>query len=376
MLEFNFGEYTTRVFISRRVCDIDQIAADMNPQTDSSRRFAENCLVICDENTSYIADKICGSHKTPRCVLKSGEEVKNWDSVELILKTAHEAGLGRDSCYIGAGGGVAGDLAGFASSIYMRGCSLVLVSTTLLGMTDASVGGKTGFNIFGIKNFAGSFYPARNVYLPLDCLATLPEKEWKSGFAEIIKTAVLDGDDFLDQLSIINGNVTGKPLIENGQLSIKNSLDNELLDKLVERAVIFKGSVVSEDLRESGRRAILNLGHTFGHALEASCGLGNVSHGEAVAWGIVRACELGRFLGITPGKRAQRITDLIKSFGYEVSSPHPLVSSADLFFQAMNSDKKKKKMKLTFIVPDADSAVPVTLDSQKDIKSLKKIITG
>ncbi|MDR0504043.1 MAG: 3-dehydroquinate synthase [Treponema sp.] len=355
MLQFNFGEYTTRVFISREIPGLDKIAADVDPQPDSSE-LKSNLFFICDENTGYIADKICGSFIAPRCVLKSGEESKTWDSVELILEAARKASCGRDSYFIGVGGGVIGDLAGFAASIYMRGCRFMIVSTTLLGMTDASVGGKTGFNLSGIKNLAGSFYPARNVYMPLECLSTLPEKELKSGFAEMIKTAILDSDDFLEQLSI------------------KNYLDHELPADLIERAVTYKGAIVSEDFRESGRRMLLNLGHTFAHALESAAGLGEISHGEAVAWGIARACELGVMLGITPAQRAEKIIKLIKSYGYIVSSPHPLVSDTEAFFNAIKSDKKKKNAKLTFIVPGTESAVPVTMETENDFKLLYKVL--
>jgi 3-dehydroquinate synthase len=344
-LEFKFGEYTTRVFISREIPLLEKI-------TDSP----SNALVICDENTSAIADKICGNENIARCILKSGEENKNWDAVLRILFCAFEAGLGRDALFIAVGGGVIGDIVGFASSIYMRGCRFTLVSTTLLGMVDASVGGKTGFDLFDIKNLAGSFYPAGEVYIPADCLATLPEKEWKSGFAELIKTAVLSGGDFLDELSLVKKD------------------DSQLL-KCIEKAVLYKGGIVSEDLRESGKRKLLNLGHTFAHALEAAAGLGKITHGEAVAWGMVRCCELGIALGITPKPRAEKIINLIKSFNYDCTCPHPLCGSADAFFNAMKSDKKKKQGQLTFIVPDEKSAQIVVLEeNQYDL--IKKIISG
>jgi 3-dehydroquinate synthase len=344
-LEFKFDEYITRVLISNTIPSVEEI-------TDSF----DKALVVCDENTSAIADKICGEHKLPRCQLKSGEENKNWASVEKILGAAHEAALGRDAFFIACGGGVIGDLAGFAASIYMRGCRFVLVSTTLLGMVDASVGGKTGFDLFEIKNLIGSFYPAQAVYIPVDCLSTLPEKEWKSGFAELIKTAVLSGDDFLDELSSVKA-------------------DNGTLLKCIEKAVMYKGGIASEDLRESGKRMLLNLGHTFGHALESCAGLGNISHGEAVAWGIARACELGLELGITPEPRAQKIKSLLDAFGYDCSCPHPLAGGGGALLSAMKSDKKKKQGKLNFIVPDEQSARIVSISGEQE-KIIEKIING
>jgi 3-dehydroquinate synthase len=240
----------------------------------------------------------------------------------------------------------------------MRGCRLVLVPTTLLSIVDASIGGKTGFDLFGVKNLAGSFYPAEIVYMPVESLSTLPEREWKSGLAELIKTAILSGDDFLDMLA---------------ETTNKNSLEKDVLLKCIERAVLYKGTVTSEDFRESGKRALLNLGHTFGHALEAAAGLGSLTHGEAVAWGIIQSCALGLSLGITPLKRAEKIKSVISHFGYDCSCPHRLASS-DIFKTAMNSDKKKKQGKMTFIVPDEKSAKIVDIEPDK-INIVEKILT-
>jgi 3-dehydroquinate synthase len=355
-VQFTFGEYTTTVSIDRKVPGIDQITAD----TGSSM-----FLVVCDEHTSAIADKVC-IDSLPRCLLKSGEDCKTWDAVKAILCAAHEAGLGRDGVFIGVGGGVIGDVTGFAASVYMRGCRLALVTTTLLGMVDASIGGKTGFDLFGIKNLAGSFYPAQRVYMPLDCLATLPAAEWKSGMAELIKTAVLDGDDFLDALAAMAayGFADPAPYLEGN------------LRQCIDRAVGYKGRIVSEDPRESGKRMLLNLGHTFGHALEAAAGLGKITHGEAAAWGIARSCELGYALGITTRRRAEKIISLIASFGYYHGAVHPLSGGTDSFLTALECDKKKQCGKLTFIVPDAHSAVPVTIVSEKEKNVLLKIING
>ena len=361
-MNFKVGEYNTNVFFSKEIPGIEKIAADLGFCAENFRP-----LIIADENTSVIAAKICGKIDLPMCLLKSGEENKNWQTVQEILSTASEASLGRDGIFIGIGGGVIGDLTGFASSIYMRGCRLVLVSTTLLGMVDASVGGKTGFDLFGIKNLAGSFYPAENVYIPLDCLKSLPSKEWKSGMAELVKTAVLDGDDFLEMLADIGTGVFSDP---------RKFLEGDLLYKCIERAVLYKGAIVTEDLRESGKRMLLNLGHTFGHALEAAAGLGRISHGEAVAWGIIRSCELGLALGITPRARAEKIKKVIDSFGYDCSCPHPLTANTDLILKAMFSDKKKKQGKITFIVPDEKSARPFVPGSEAEMKTAEKIING
>ena len=360
-MDFKLGEYSTKVFLSREIPCLEKISGDLGLGSEEFKP-----LLVADENTREIAAKIIGNADIPLCLLKSGEENKNWMAVHEILSAAVNAGLGRDGIFIGIGGGVIGDLCGFASSIYMRGCRLVLVSTTLLGMVDASVGGKTGFDLFGIKNLAGSFYPAQSVYIPVDCLKTLPPKELKSGMAELLKTAVLAGDDFLELLAEIGTGVFSSP---------DAFLEGELLYKSIERAVLYKGAIVTEDLRESGKRMLLNLGHTFGHALEAAAGLGKLSHGEAVAWGIIRSCELGLALGITPRERAEKIKKVITSFDYELSCPHPLAGT-DLILKAMLSDKKKKNGKITFIVPDEKSARPYACQSEADLKIAEKIING
>ena len=354
-MTYQFNEFSTKIFITGKVPSIEKIAGDLNISVN-------NILVVADENTVPIVKTMCGGVNVPVCVLKSGEENKNWQSAEKILKAAKDASLGRDGLLLGTGGGVIGDICAFAASVYMRGCRLALAATTLLAMVDSSVGGKTGFDLFGIKNLAGTFYPAQAVYMPLDALNTLPQKEFKSGFAELIKTAVLSGGDFLEQLSVLHSRLPVKCNLTGGNLT-----ENVLLLDCIKRAVEYKAGIVSEDLRESGKRMLLNLGHTFAHALESAAGLGNISHGEAVAWGIVRACELGRAAGITPDKRAEKITDLIKSSGYEHTYPHPLAKDTSFLLDAMKSDKKNKDRKLTFIVPDAESARIISIEDDKKI---------
>ncbi|MDR0323594.1 MAG: 3-dehydroquinate synthase [Treponema sp.] len=347
-MEFVFDNYNTKIFFSREIKKIENIDTG-------------NTIVIADENTFPIAKRIFGEQNIIFCRLKSGEENKNWQSVETIIKTAENAGLGRDGLFIGVGGGLIGDLAGFAASIYMRGCKLILVSTTLLAMADASIGGKTGFNISGIKNLVGSFYPAREVIMPLECLASLAQREWKSGFAELIKTSILCGDDFMEMLADFAPNDFSNPAV---------LLEGEKLFNCIKKAAVFKGEIVSEDMHDFGKRAILNLGHTFGHALEAASGF-NITHGEAVAWGIYQSCLLGSSLGITPRRRAEKIKSLLESFGYDCSSPHPLAASPS-FKNAFIHDKKKKQ-NMTFIIPDEKSARAVTVKGE-EMKLAEKIL--
>ena len=330
-MTFKFGEFTTKINISQELPKLN----------------IPNSLIICDENTKQYAEKLCAS--APLCVIKSGEENKTWDTVLQILRNAKSAGLGRDGVFVGVGGGVIGDLTSFAASIYMRGCRLQLVATTLLAMVDASVGGKTGFDLFDIKNLAGSFYPAEIVYMPMETLKTLPEKEYKSGLAELIKTKILSGSNLC---------ALAHPSVSEVKL-----------------AVNFKGKIVSSDFKETkNKRALLNLGHTFGHALEAAAGLGNITHGDAVAWGIVQACNLGTALNITPSNRALQIKNFISGLGYDCSTPHPLAKT-EAFKNAMLSDKKNKNKALTFIVPNKKSAQIVKLTEDKK-KILDRVLLG
>jgi 3-dehydroquinate synthase len=313
-------------------------------------------------------------------VLSPGEARKNWASAEQILRSARDAGLGRDGLFIAAGGGVVSDLCAFAASLYMRGARLCIVSTSLLGMADAALGGKTGFDLFGIKNLAGTFFPARRVYLPVGSLKSLPPAEWKSGMAELIKTAVLDGDEFLALTASLNRDLPpGSFSASFPEAFIRYLLGNgaEKLRDCLSRAVACKGRIVEADPGENGtRRALLNLGHTFAHALESAIGLGRLSHGEAVAWGMARACELGIALGLTPPSRAETISRILSSYGYETAAPHPLMADADLFLKALEGDKKKKGDKPVFIVPAARGAVQTKAEEAPESSLLRTIVTG
>jgi 3-dehydroquinate synthase len=335
---FTFGAFPSRIVIREELPSPEEIAG-------AGLSGGKKLLFVCDSNTEALARTMAENQAV--YVLPPGENSKTWVSVESIIRAAREAGLGRDGMFIGVGGGVINDLTAFCASVYMRGVSLRLVSTTLLGMVDASLGGKTGFDLLGIKNLVGTFYPAELVWMPVSSLDTLPEREWKSGMAELLKTAVLGDGDFFNLAK-----------------TLKES--RKELASCIASSVAFKGRIVDADPRETAEsgttRAVLNLGHTFGHALEAAAGLGVLSHGEAVAWGIVRACELGGILGITPGERAREIQKTLEAFGYETRAPHPLCKDPGTFMKALGGDKKKKNGKLQFVVPASHGAELAGLD--------------
>jgi 3-dehydroquinate synthase len=372
-------EYTfTLSGVKSHVC-IQHELPSINTLLIDTSTDAHRVLLVCDANTEKIARSMLGAvgvvSDTALCVLPPGETAKNWPSVEAILRAARDAGLGRDGLFVGIGGGVISDLTAFAASIYMRGSRVALVSTTLLGMVDAAVGGKTGFDLFDIKNFVGTFYPAERIYMPVASLATLPDREWKSGMAEVIKTAVLDRaarssaneqGDFLALLASLDA-----PL---GARLLQTRADTVV--ECIARSVSIKGRIVEADPKETdSERITLNLGHSFAHALESSAGLGRVSHGEAVAWGMVRACELGQALGITPAARCVSICESLRRFGYEIAAPHPFVSDMEVFMQALNRDKKKKAGTLMFVIP-VEIGTALVSGSEFEASLLERIIKG
>jgi 3-dehydroquinate synthase len=320
---------------------------------------SEHAVLVCDTNTAELAENVRGGAAAAVCVLQAGEGAKTWQSVEKILRTAADAGVGRDGVFVAVGGGVVSDLSAFAASVYKRGAGLVIVSTTLLGMVDAAFGGKTGFDIFGIKNFVGTFYPARHVYNPLAALGTLPPREWRSGLAEIIKTLIIDD-------SFYAAETREKLLTLKGALAEGEALPSfvEAAAPLIDRSVAVKGRIVQNDPEErGGERMLLNLGHTFAHALESAAGLGSLSHGEAVAWGLSRACALGEEMGVTPPERAEVVRTVLEELGYETGAPHPALADLQAFMRALKDDKKKREGVFHFVVPSRSGACLVTIDS-------------
>jgi 3-dehydroquinate synthase len=291
-------------------------------------------LSVFDGNTAQLFADRDPEHSL---VLPPGEAAKNWASVERIINRALAVSLGRDGLIAGIGGGVVTDVTAFASSIYMRGCRLILVPTTLLSMVDAATGGKTGFDFGGVKNLVGSFYPAEEVRICPCMLETLPEREYLSGMAEVLKHALLtpgpEGSGLFD-------------MVVHEREAILDR-DAQTLERLIPAAVKVKIDIVSDDLREQGKRAFLNLGHTFGHALEAATNFSRWSHGEAIAWGLLRALDLGERLGITDKAWAEETRRLITAYGFDIVTPQ--VAPGEIK-AAMVDDKKKKDGRLRFVL--------------------------
>ena len=244
---------------------------------------AHSLAVLTDETV----DRLHGARlpvDAPRLALPPGEAAKSFATLERVLDFLVAAGLDRSSTLAALGGGVVGDLGGLAASLFMRGIALVHCPTTLLAQCDSAVGGKTAVNLAGGKNLAGTFWQPRAVLADTLTLATLPERELRSGFGEVVKTALVGDAELLE-------------LVEQRAPALL-SRDAELLAEVVARCARVKGAVVAADEREAGERRKLNLGHTFGHAIERVAGYGVVPHGEAVATGLVLAAGAAARTGV------------------------------------------------------------------------------
>src|SRR5712664_2061050 len=258
---------------------------------------------------------------------------KNLRSVEHIARSLCRAGADRKSLVVAVGGGVVGDVAGFAAAAYLRGVKLVHIPTTLVAQVDSSIGGKTGVNLPEGKNLIGAFYPPRLVITDPELLCTLSDREFRGGLAEVIKHAIIaDAEMF----AILEKNLD-KVLRR----------DRRTLGLLIPRNVQIKSRVVSYDEREAGLREILNYGHTFAHVLESVTKYRRYQHGEAVAWGMIAAAFLGHELGLTRADDVSRIVALIRRLGPLPAWPR--VPAATLV-KAMGSDKKARGGVVRFVL--------------------------
>lgn len=302
---------------------------------------APRLLVITDSNVAplYLAEvkaslKAAG-YRVGDIVVPAGEESKTLELAGEIWEAMAALKLGRDCAVVALGGGVVGDLAGFVASAFMRGVPVVQVPTTLLAMVDSSVGGKTGVNLSAGKNLVGAFHQPSYVCASTAALATLPDREWRCGCAEIAKSAVIESDDFFFWLA------------ENARaLAARNE---EVAAEAIARSVVFKANVVAEDKTESrGVRECLNYGHTLGHAIESLAGYGTYSHGAAVAEGMRFAARLGAALVGTPIELVRAQDELLDELGLPA-----LAWSADPaeMLAAMKGDKKARAGVLRFVLP-------------------------
>jgi 3-dehydroquinate synthase len=291
------------------------------------------------------------------------ETKKSMRTVELLCRKLTRAGADRKSLIVAVGGGVVGDVAGFVAASYLRGVALVHVPTTLVAQVDSSIGGKTGVNLREGKNLIGAFYPPLLVIIDTDLLRTLPERQFRSGIAEVIKYGVIADAELFSYLE------------QNMEKLLRH--DRGTLEYVIPRCVEIKADVVSRDERESGLREILNFGHTFGHALESVTKYRRYLHGEAVAWGIVAAALLGRELGITRNDDVSRAVSLIRRIGKIPDWPRV---APKILIAAMLSDKKTRAGKLRFVVSprisEAHSSEAVSTDALQRAMQLTPKVLG
>jgi 3-dehydroquinate synthase len=282
------------------------------------------------------------------CILPAGERYKTLNSITKIHDIALENRLERSSTMIALGGGVIGDMTGFAAATWLRGINFVQIPTTLLAMVDASIGGKTGVNHPRGKNLIGAFYQPKFVLIDPEVLNTLPVREFRAGMAEVIKYGIIWDEQLFNQME------------SHKNLSQKRYLKDNLLETILTRSCQAKADVVSKDEKESGLRAILNYGHTIGHAVESLTGYKLVNHGEAVAIGMVAAGTIAMEMGLWDQQSLQRQNNLIQKTSLPTRLPPGL--DLDQIIDVLGLDKKVKAGKVRFILPTKIGSVIITDD--------------
>lgn len=305
-------------------------AGQTEPLSLAGRQLAQRCLIVCDQHTEAHAARVArrlsaGGHEVQSICLPAGETTKSADWLARLWQQLAESGCDRTACLLAVGGGVVGDLAGFAAATFMRGISWYAMPTTLVGQVDSAIGGKVGINLSAGKNLAGAFWQPVEVWIDPQLLGTLPEREYVSGLAEVIKYGVIADRELFE-------------LLERESAAIRVRAP-EVLRKVIGRCCRIKAELVQADERESsGQRAKLNYGHTFGHAIEKVAGYGEFLHGEAVAIGMTWAARTARLLGLVPDSFGPRQSDLLLQYGLPVDWP---LAPGPQILEAMKLDKKR-----------------------------------
>ena len=349
-VNINLGDRSYPILIGRGLLD--------NPYTWADLPAAACVLVVSNTTIAPLfADRLVASllgrfKKIHHVTLPDGEEFKTWQSLNLIFDELLAKACDRKTILFALGGGVVGDMTGFAAACYMRGVPFVQIPTTLLAQVDSSVGGKTAVNHPLGKNMIGAFYQPLKVVCDLDTLKTLPARELSAGLAEVIKYGPIADMAFFDWLEANLGALLAR--------------DANALGYAVRRSCEIKAWVVAQDERDVGLRATLNFGHTFGHAIEAGLGFGTWLHGEAVGCGMVMAAHLSLRLGLVDAAFVERLVSLIRKAGLPVQGPM-LVSStsrapgdnASRYLELMRHDKKAQDGDIHYVVIDGPGKASV-----------------
>jgi 3-dehydroquinate synthase len=337
IVHIEFAERSYNIHIATDLLDDAAIFQDL---PKASAAVIVSNTTIAPIYATRLHASLQGKYKTIHTiVLPDGEAYKTWQTLNLIFDALLKHSCDRKTTLFALGGGVVGDMTGFAAASYMRGVPFVQVPTTLLAQVDSSVGGKTGINHPLGKNMVGAFYQPQLVLCDLSTLNTLPARELSAGLAEVIKYGPIADMVFFDW---IEANIDALLAREPAALA-----------HAVKRCCEIKAYVVGQDEREAGLRAILNFGHTFGHAIEAGLGYGAWLHGEAVGCGMVMAAQLSQRLGLVDAAFVARLTALIKKAGLPIVAPALALTAqtnADRYLELMRVDKKAEAGEIKFIL--------------------------
>lgn len=323
--------------------------------------ITQNCkatkyLIITNEKINNLWGAKLNIENSEKFIIPDGEKFKNFETLISILNRASELKMDRKCAFVAFGGGVIGDITGFAASIYRRGVSFIQIPTTILAQVDSSVGGKTAVNNEYGKNLIGTFYQPKLVISDTKTLSTLDDRQLKTGFAEVVKYA------FIEKSCDENFNFI--EFLEKHIEEIKN-LNLKYIDEMVEICCKIKATVVNKDEKENGLRAILNLGHTYGHALEKCSNYSVFTHGEAVAVGLQVCFDLSLALNLISEEYYDRATDLINKF--EFNLPEHEYYTPEQLVEAMKFDKKVEAGKVRFVLPANIGEVKIFEDINRNI---------
>ncbi|NJL88256.1 MAG: 3-dehydroquinate synthase [Leptolyngbyaceae cyanobacterium SM1_1_3] len=331
---------------------LDQIGAGLTAHEQPLLKPGQKVLLVSNPaifkhyGERAIASLTQASFEVSHCILPAGERYKTLKSVQKLYDAALEQRLERGSAIVALGGGVIGDMSGFAAATWLRGIAVVQVPTSLLAMVDAAIGGKTGVNHPQGKNLIGAFHQPRLVIIDPQVLKTLPTQEFRAGMAEVIKYGVIWDTDLFEQLEAAP------------RLDQLRHVSDELLQTILTRSCQAKAEVVAQDEKEGGLRAILNYGHTIGHAVESLTGYRHVNHGEAVAIGMVAAGQIAVELGWWTQAACDRQLALIQKTCLPTQIPADL-AIADIL-AALKTDKKVKDGQICFVLPTGIGTAKVT----------------
>ncbi|NEQ97821.1 MAG: 3-dehydroquinate synthase [Cyanothece sp. SIO2G6] len=324
--------------------------------------LVSNPTVFAHYGERAIASLKQGGFDVEPCLLPDGEQHKHLGSIQTLYDAALNHRLERSSTLVSLGGGVIGDMTGFAAATWLRGINFVQIPTSLLAMVDASIGGKTGVNHPQGKNLIGAFYQPRLVLIDPQVLTTLPPREFRAGMAEVVKYGIIWDADLFDALEA------------QASLTCQSEVSEDLMQLILTRSCQAKADVVSQDEKEAGLRAILNYGHTIGHAIESLTGYTSVNHGEAVAIGMVAAGKMATQMSLWDAVAAQRQDDLLTKIALPTRAPAGLESEAVL--ETLQMDKKVEAGKVRFILPTGIGAVKITdqVSSEHVVTALQHVL--